>query len=97
APSNGPQYLTLTVEGMEGTAIRHVVVIFQENRTTDNLFQGLCIPPYGSAADCGTGQNQYDIAQQGTNSSGQTVKLAPMDLGKAGSIPSYYDLGHGHS
>lgn len=24
------------------TPIKHVVVIFQENRTPDNLFQGLC-------------------------------------------------------
>jgi len=28
---------------------QHVVVIFQENRTCDNLFQGLCTPPFGSA------------------------------------------------
>ena len=27
--------------------IQHIVIIFQENRTPDNLFQGLCIPPYG--------------------------------------------------
>jgi phospholipase C len=24
------------------TAIKHVIVVFQENRTPDNLFQGLC-------------------------------------------------------
>ena len=29
---------------------KHVVVIFQENRTPDNLFQGLCAPPYGACA-----------------------------------------------
>ena len=38
-PSNGPQGLTLTIAG----AVQHVVIIFQENRTPDNLFQGLCI------------------------------------------------------
>ena len=26
---------------------RHIVVMVQENRTPDNLFQGLCLPPYG--------------------------------------------------
>ena len=28
---------------------QHVVVIVQENRTPDNLFQGLCAFPYGSS------------------------------------------------
>src|SRR5579863_2519034 len=31
---------------------QHIVVIVQENRTPDNLFQGLCSPPYGSADSC---------------------------------------------
>jgi len=93
APSNGAQSLNLTAAAV----IQHVVVIFQENRTPDNLFQGLCIPPYGSQAACGTGQDQYDIAQQGTNSAGQTVTLAPIDLGTAGSNPQNYDLSHAHS
>ena len=38
----------------------HIVVIVQENRTPDNLFQGLCAPPYGSPANCSvtpTGSN----------------------------------------
>ncbi len=41
----------------------HVVVIIQENRTPDNLFQGLCSPPYGSASACSPTPhaNQYDI------------------------------------
>ena len=29
------------------TPFKHVVVIFQENRAPDNLFQGLCHPPFG--------------------------------------------------
>jgi hypothetical protein len=42
---------------------KHVVVIFQENRTPDNLSQGLCAPPYGTAESCGTAPSsgQYDI------------------------------------
>ena len=37
--------------------IKHVVVIVQENRSPDNLFQGLC----SFGAGCGTGSNQYNI------------------------------------
>jgi phospholipase C len=42
---------------------QHVVVIFQENRSPDNLFQGLCSPPFGTASSCSTTPtgSQYDI------------------------------------
>jgi len=82
APSNGAQSLALTVT----TTIQHVVVIFQENRTPDNLFQDPVLIARGA-----------DIAQQGKNSSGQTITLAPIDLGTAGSSPQNYDLSHAHS
>jgi phospholipase C len=45
--------------------IQHVIIIFQENRTPDNLFQGL---------------PGADIASSGTNSKGQTIKLMPRPL-----------------
>jgi len=45
--------------------IEHVVVIFQENRTPDNLFHGL---------------PNADIANSGTNSQGQTIDLTPITL-----------------
>ena len=45
--------------------IQHVVVIFQENRTPDNLFHGL---------------PNADIANSGKNSQGQTVPLTPIGL-----------------
>ncbi len=45
--------------------IQHVVVIFQENRTPDNLFHGL---------------PNADIANSGLNSHGQMVPLAPISL-----------------
>jgi phospholipase C len=35
AASNGPQILSLTMTAV----IQHIVIIFQENRTPDNLFQ----------------------------------------------------------
>ena len=45
--------------------IRHVVIIFQENRTPDNLFQGL---------------PNADIAASGLNTSGETIALQPVPL-----------------
>jgi phospholipase C len=45
--------------------IQHVVVIFQENRTPDNLFHGL---------------PNADIANSGMNSDGQTIPLVPVSL-----------------
>ena len=84
APSDGPQALRLTTAAV----IQHVVVIFQENRTPDNLFQDpvLYNPPRSA-----------DIAQSGVNSLGQTIPLSPIDLGTAGSNPQNYDLSHAHS
>jgi len=80
------------------TPIQHVVIIFQENRTPDNLFQGLCIPPYGSSSACSTNPSasQFNIASSGVNSLGQTITLSPMDLGTVGSTPSDYDISHSH-
>jgi phospholipase C len=45
--------------------IQHVVVVFQENRTPDNLFHGL---------------PNADIANSGVNSLGQTIPLQPISL-----------------
>ncbi|MBV9442959.1 MAG: hypothetical protein JO217_09705 [Acidobacteriaceae bacterium] len=42
------------VPGPRTSPFQHIVVIFQENRTPDNLFYGLCSPPYGRAASCST-------------------------------------------
>src|SRR5579862_1660223 len=44
-------------------AFQHIVVIVQENRTPDNLFQGLCSAPYGSSSSCSKnpGDGQYNI------------------------------------
>ena len=62
----------------------HIVIIFQENRTPDNLFQGLC----------GTNRSlcpkPYDLQNFGFNSKGQKIELSPVTLG------TNYDLGHGH-
>ena len=66
--------------------IKHVVVIIQENRTPDNLFQGLCA--FGSG--CGTGSTQYDIASTYVDSSGNTGPLLPVGLA------TNFDLDHSH-
>lgn len=56
--------------------IQHIIIIFQENRTPDNLFHGL---------------PGADIANSGTNSSGQTIPLT------AASLVTNYDVGHTHA
>jgi len=50
--------------------LQHIVVIFQENRTPDNLFHDPVLMAKGA-----------DIASSGLNSSGQTVPLMPTSLG----------------
>lgn len=49
--------------------VQHIVIIFQENRTPDNLFHGLS--KYLPSAD---------IADSGVNSKGQTITLTPTPL-----------------
>jgi phospholipase C len=71
------------------TPIKHVVVIFQENRTPDNLFQGLCKANKG-VPGCGTAATQYDIASTYLNSKSKTVALTPVGLA------NNFDLDHSH-
>src|SRR5215510_8771452 len=78
------------------TELKHVVVIFQENRTPDNLFQGLCGPPFGAATSCSTtpSATQYNIQTKNWldkhSATGVTQPL-PVALGNT------YDLSHAHS
>ncbi len=82
AARNGSQVLLLTTVAV----IQHVVVIFQENRTPDNLFHDSVLISRGA-----------DIASSGVNSHGKTIPLSQIDLGTTGSNPQNYDLGHEHS
>jgi phospholipase C len=75
---------TVTVRPV--SKIQHVVIIFQENRTPDNLFQDPVLISNGA-----------DIVKSGMNSLGQTIPLSQIDLGTAGSVPDDYDLSHAHS
>lgn len=69
---------------------QHIIVVVQENRTPDDLFQGLCLPPYGTPSACGSGSGQFDIQSYGFDISGNKVALAPIPLGNG------YDPAHDH-
>jgi phospholipase C len=81
-PVNGPQTLAMTT----ATVIEHIVIIFQENRSPDNLFQDPVLIARGA-----------DIASTATGSQGQTIPLTPVDLGSVGANPSNYDPDHDHN
>ena len=74
----------------------HIVVIVQENRTPDTLFQGLCNAPFGSRSSCSTSptSSQYNI-QTGNwldkHSPGGTLQPTAVPLANT------YDLSHAHS
>jgi phospholipase C len=72
------------------SAFHHVVLVVQENRTPDDLFQGLCLPPYGNPNACGSGVGQFDIQGYGYDRNGNKVALAPVPLGNP------YDPPHNH-
>ena len=78
------------------SSFRHIVVIFQENRTPDNLFQGLCVPPFGNSNSCRTHPTtkQYNI--QTTN---WRDKHSGTGFTQPTSIPlaNDYELFHSHA
>ncbi|HKV41174.1 MAG TPA: hypothetical protein VJX67_18355, partial [Blastocatellia bacterium] len=64
---------------------KHVIVIVQENRTPDNLFQGLCVAPFGSSTSCSItpGPSQYNIQTKDwldNNVTGGTIQPGPVAL-----------------
>ena len=69
----------------DAQSFQHVVVIFQENRTPDNLFQGLCGPGRKLCPD------PYDLQNFGIDKSGNQVPLFQTPLGVT------YDPSHSHS
>ena len=71
--------------------IKNVIVVFQENRTPDNLFQGLCAANGGVPGCSTTGASgTYNIASSYVNATGQTTPLAPVGLA------TNFDLDHSH-
>ena len=65
--------------------IQHIVIIFQENRTPDNLFQDPVLIAYGA-----------DLQNYGINSKGTKITLSKINLGTSGTNPDNYDLDHAH-
>jgi phospholipase C len=56
------------------SAFQHIVIIFQENRTPDNLFQGLCGPTHSLCP------SPYNLQNFGTDNNGQKIQLIQVPL-----------------
>ncbi len=81
--------------GPSPSKIQHVVIIFQENRTPDNLFYGLCTSPYGNSSACSTSPSstQYNIQTSNwLNASSATGTTQPAAI----ALANIYDLSHAH-
>jgi phospholipase C len=70
------------------SSFKHVVIIVQENRTPDNLFQGLCAAPYGTCAVPPTASALYDIQTSNWKTQSGTIQPSPVALAAT------YDLAH---
>ncbi len=78
------------------SSFQHVVVIVQENRTPDNLFQGLCATPRAAANLCSTMPNasQYNIQ---TNNWLDKTSPSGVTQPSTVALANQYDLSHAHS
>jgi phospholipase C len=78
------------------SSFEHVIIIFQENRTPDNLFQGLCTAPYGKASSCSTKPtgSQYNIQTKNwLDKHSSTGVTQPLPV----ALANTYDVGHGYT
>jgi len=66
------------------SSFQHIVIVYQENRSPDNLFQGLCGT---NRSLCPT---PYDLQNYGIDKKGQQIQLAQVPLGEP------YDPAHTH-
>src|ERR1022692_1007453 len=84
-----------TVVRAQISNFEHIIIVIQENRTPDNLFQGLCSAPFGKSSSCSTTPtgSQYDILTRNwldkTSSSGVTQ---PASI----ALNNSYDVSHSH-
>jgi phospholipase C len=92
--------LILTISGTivahaQVSSFEHVIVVFQENRTPDNLFYGLCSAPYGTASSCSTKptSTQYNIQTKNwLDKHSSTGVTQPSSV----ALANAYDLNHAH-
>ena len=82
--------LTAVTAQAQISNFKHVVIIVQENRTPDNLFQGLCAAPYGACAVPPTSAAPYNIQTSNWLTKGGTIQPLPIAL------TNTYDLGHSY-
>jgi phospholipase C len=74
---------------------QHVIVIVQENRTPDNLFQGLCLAPFGNSTSCSTTPtgSQYNIqTKDWVDKTSATGTTQPAQV----KLENNYDPDHAH-
>ena len=90
-----------TIASAQITNFKHVVVIVQENRTPDNLFQGLCSPPFGfrglpglpGSCSITPSSSQYNIQTKDWKDGGWPGTIQPNPV----SLTAPYDLDHTHA
>jgi len=70
-------------------SFRHIILVIQENRTPDNLFQGLCTTP--TACSTQPSAKQYNIKTTAWLDNSGTTNPAAVQFGLG------YDLSHAHS
>jgi phospholipase C len=84
------------------TQFQHIIVIVQENRTPDNLFHGLCVPPFGAANRCSdmsiVPPSPIAVKKYNIQTANWLDKAAPGGTITPTSVPlgNKYDLDHSH-
>jgi phospholipase C len=77
------------------SSFQHIIIVIQENRSPDNMFQGLCTSPFGTSKSCNTkpSGSQYDILTSNwldkTSSTGVTQPTSV-------ALANGYDIDHSH-
>jgi phospholipase C len=74
-------------------SFEHIIVVFLENRTPDNLFQGVCKAPYNKVCNTKPTGSQYNIQTKNwLDKHSSTGVTQPTSV----ALANTYDLGHNH-
>jgi phospholipase C len=78
------------------SSFQHIMIVIQENRTPDNLFQGLCTPITANPYPCSTqpGPGQYNIQTTGWYDKTSPSKTTNPHVNPLGLD---YDISHDHT